>query len=195
VAKRASSAGRRQGTVTASGPAGRKATASRPAGKSATKKRATGPSVAKSTSVRADRAAGSRKTAGKSVPKSATASREVQLVATPAKASRGGGDSSGGRRPRKQSAGRANAQSHRITPEEALDNTRSLLAAKKVRDRQPPPWQEPGLPQPNDAKGGYESDSARDRARELHQGEMGLKAIEADVAGRDQRKQGKRDSR
>jgi len=68
-------------------------------------------------------------------------------------------------------------------------------AAKKARDRQPPPWQEPGLPQPNDAKGGYESDSARDRARELHQGEMGLKAIEADVAGRDQRKQGKRDSR
>jgi len=121
-----------------------------------------------------------------------TASRGVQRVATPAKSSRAAGDSSGQSRSRKQSAGRGK---DRITPEQALDNTRSLLAAKRARDRQPPPWQEPGLPQPNDAKGGYESDSARDRARELHQGEMGLKAIEADVAGRDQRKQGKRDSR
>lgn len=94
----------------------------------------------------------------------------------------------------KQDAGQREAP-HHITPEEALENTRSLLAAKKARDRQPPPWQEPGVPHPSEAKGGYESDSARDKALELHRGEAGLNAIEGGISDRDHRRQGKRDSR
>lgn len=83
-----------------------------------------------------------------------------------------------------------------ITPEQALENTRKLLAAKQANARKPPPWQEHGdnqaVPVP---KPGFESESARVQALELHQDEMRLSAIEGSISDRDRRQQGKRDSR
>jgi hypothetical protein len=71
-----------------------------------------------------------------------------------------------------------------------------LLAGKQARDRQ----RGSGSDHPYGAsasvpQGGFQSDEARDKANEQHEGEMNLGAIEADVAGRGRRQQGKRDSR
>ncbi|MFL6592840.1 MAG: hypothetical protein ACJ8GK_09065 [Luteimonas sp.] len=195
MTKRASSATPGQGTRSSTGASARKSTGGRTAGKSTTKQGATAKSAAKTANASSSRPAGSKKAAGSSVRKSTGDSVGRQRAAAPARTSGGGGESPGTSRARKQSTGRGNGESSGITPEKALDNTRSLLAAKKSRDRQPPAWQEPGLPPSNDAKASDGSDGAGDRARELHHAEMGLKAIEADVAGRDKRKQGKRDSR
>jgi hypothetical protein len=83
----------------------------------------------------------------------------------------------------------------RITPEQALDNTRILLEAKHARDRETPPWQALGtdtgaVPAPH-----YQSDDARVQANALHQGEADLDAIQGSISSTDRHTQGKRDSR
>jgi hypothetical protein len=85
---------------------------------------------------------------------------------------------------------------YRITQEEALDNTRTLLAAKQARARKTPAWQAHDTQSPGNVPDpGFESNSARDRADELHQGEMRLNANEGAISNQDRRNQGKRDSR
>jgi hypothetical protein len=86
---------------------------------------------------------------------------------------------------------------YRISSDEALDNTRRLLAEKKARARKTPAWQAhddihpPGhVPAP-----GFEAGSARDRAEDLHEGEMRLNAREGAISDQDRVSQGKRDSR
>jgi len=88
------------------------------------------------------------------------------------------------------------AAPHHITSQEAMENTRELLAAKQARARKPPPWQEHDATRHgNVAKSGFESESARDRATELHQDEMRLQANEGSISDSDRRQQGRRDSR
>ena len=82
-----------------------------------------------------------------------------------------------------------------ITPEQALANTRALLAAKQAHDRETPPWQLIGGGDGGAPHEGFQSDAARDRAAELHEGEMHLHAIQGSVSSSGRRKQGRRDSR
>jgi hypothetical protein len=83
----------------------------------------------------------------------------------------------------------------KITPEQALENTNTLLKAKQARARATPPWRALGsnagaVPAPE-----FQSDEARVQATTLHKAEMDLDAIQGDISSRDRRKQGKRDSR
>ena len=77
-----------------------------------------------------------------------------------------------------------------------MENTRELLAAKQSRARKPPAWQELDTSAHGKvAKSGFESESARDRAVELHQDEMRLQANEGSISDRDRHQQGRRDNR
>lgn len=90
----------------------------------------------------------------------------------------------------------ARAVRHHITPEEALDNTRNLLAAKQLRARQAPPWQAHDTQSTGHVPdAGFESAGARDRAAELHDGEMRLDANKGSISAQDRHQQGKRDNR
>ena len=88
------------------------------------------------------------------------------------------------------------AAPRKISPRQALKNTRALLEAKHERDRNPPPWQALGATHHTTVPhAGFQSDEARDQAVELHKGEMDLDAIQGNVSSRDRGKQGKRDNR
>ena len=82
-----------------------------------------------------------------------------------------------------------------ITPEQALANTRALLEAKHAHDREAPAWQHIGeggnhVPDP-----GFQSEEARMKANELHQGEIHQSAIQGSIGATDRQNQGKRDAR
>jgi len=84
----------------------------------------------------------------------------------------------------------------KITPKQALANTRKLLQAKHAHDRQPPPWQaldsHPGqLPH----AAGFQSGEAQAKAEELHAGESRMEAIQGAIGSQDRHNQGKRDQR
>lgn len=87
-----------------------------------------------------------------------------------------------------------NETSPRITPEQALENTRELLQEKHDRDEQPKPWQE-GASSPREGAEGYQSHGAAERAQELHEGEMRLQANGGSVGTHDRKNQAKRDKR
>jgi hypothetical protein len=92
--------------------------------------------------------------------------------------------------------GNGDVVAYRITPEEALSNTRALLAEKQARDRK----RASGRDRPYGAPvsvphAGFQSGEARDKAAELHEGEMNLEAVEGNISDRGRRQQGKRDSR
>ena len=168
----------------------------------------------------ADGAAGTRaasiarKPAAKTVAakKKAVATKKAPKRATPApeprartKAGSRAADS-GASRARKATAGtpataRASKKATRprkavITPDQALAHTRELLEAKQQRDRQPPAYRmldahaEPGQPEP-----GYQSGTAKDKARDLHAGEVRLEPIHGSISTRGRQSQGKRDHR
>ena len=84
----------------------------------------------------------------------------------------------------------------KITPEQALENTRRLLAEKQQHDRETPAWQsighEGGHAVTHD---GFQSDEARDRAVGRAQEETGSDGIAGSSASVDRHNQGKRDSR
>src|SRR5207342_892486 len=83
-----------------------------------------------------------------------------------------------------------------ITPEEALDNTRNLLAAKQLRARQTPPWQAHDTQSSGHVPdAGFESAGARDHAAALHESEMRLDANKGSISTQDRHQQGKRDNR
>lgn len=91
---------------------------------------------------------------------------------------------------------------HRITPEEALANTRELLEAKQARDREPPPWRqleaEHGQPvrdQAMPARDAEQEAEANMRAEELHRAESRLDAIQGSVSQQDRHRQGRRDAK
>jgi hypothetical protein len=83
----------------------------------------------------------------------------------------------------------------RISPEQALANTRALLEAKHEHDRQPPRWQaleghHEHLPQE-----GFQSPAAAAKAAELHAAESRMHAIQGSIGSQDRYNQGKRDHR
>jgi hypothetical protein len=80
--------------------------------------------------------------------------------------------------------------------EKALANTRALLETKLAHDRQAPAWHAFDAKARGKApKAGYQSEEAKARAAELHEGESRLESIEGSLSTQDRRTQGKRDSR
>ncbi|MGO4776723.1 hypothetical protein AB4084_14665, partial [Lysobacter sp. 2RAB21] len=82
-----------------------------------------------------------------------------------------------------------------ITPEQALENTRRLLEAKQEQARGAQPWQQLDshhghVPQP-----GPQSESAAQKAGELHAAESRMDAIQGSNSTQDRHNQGKRDNR
>jgi hypothetical protein len=137
--------------------------------------------------------AGTKGGASKSADAKSAASRPA--AKTSGKASPGA-STSGRRGSESADSSAARTTPYRITQEEALDNTRTLLAAKQARARKTPAWQAHDTQSPGNVPDpGFESNSARDRADELHQGEMRLNANEGAISNQDRRNQGKRDSR
>jgi hypothetical protein len=128
------------------------------------------------------RSAASGEGAGKAAP----AKRAAKATST--------ASASSGASARKSATAGRNA-ARKISPAQALRNTRALLEAKNARARETPAWQaisghgEP-VPQP-----GFQSDEARVQANTLHQEEADLDAIQGNISSRDRRNQGKRDSR
>ena len=115
---------------------------------------------------------------------------KMELAKAPTAMPRGGRSASRSRKP------------HRITPEEALANTRELLEAKQARDREPPPWRqfdpdhghpahEHGTPGPDAAQ----QAQAHAHAEELHRGESRMKAIQGSISGQDRHHQGRQDAK
>lgn len=83
-----------------------------------------------------------------------------------------------------------------ITPEQALENTRKLLADKQEHDRQAPLWQSIGHDGSQSAQhGGFQSDEARDRAVGRQQEELRSQGNAGSSAAGDRHAQGKRDNR
>lgn len=83
----------------------------------------------------------------------------------------------------------------KITPEQALANTRALLKAKKEHDRQPQPWQMLDQQAGPVEHPGYQSPEAADKAEQLHEGESRMQAIQGSISSTDRKNQGKRDKR
>lgn len=91
--------------------------------------------------------------------------------------------------------GKKAPRKRRITPEQALEQTRALLEAKQAHDAEPRPWQD--LPTGPAVAGepGFQSDAAARRAARLHAAEARIPAIQGSVSTRDRINQGKRDHR
>ena len=87
------------------------------------------------------------------------------------------------------------SRKRKITPEQALANTRALLEAKHEHDRQPPPWQTLGAAPGQAPQAGFQSDDAAQKAGELHAGESRMQAIQGSIGTQGRHNQGKRDSR
>lgn len=86
-------------------------------------------------------------------------------------------------------------QPRKITPKQALANTRALLEAKQQHDRQPQPWQTLDPQQSHLPSEGFQSPEAAAKAEELHAGESRMQAIQGSIGTQDRRNQGKRDKR
>ncbi|MCJ0824601.1 hypothetical protein MQC88_01265 [Luteimonas sp. 50] len=96
----------------------------------------------------------------------------------------------------KSSGSKTTAAPRKITPKQALANTRKLLEAKQAHDRQPPAWQAlDRQPDQLPHAAGFQSAEAQDRAGELHAGESRMEAIQGAISTRDRHDQGKRDQR
>ena len=91
--------------------------------------------------------------------------------------------------------GKASGKPPKITPEQALANTRALLEAKKEHDRQPQPWQMLDQHAGPVDHAGYQSPEAADKAEQLHEGESRMQAIQGSISSTDRKNQGKRDAR
>ena len=98
--------------------------------------------------------------------------------------------------PGKSAGSKTGAAPRRITPKQALANTRKLLQAKQAHDRQPPAWQAlDSHPEQLPHASGFQSAEAQARAAELHAGESRMEAIQGAVSSLDRIHQGKRDQR
>lgn len=86
--------------------------------------------------------------------------------------------------------GENSGQGKTITPEQAMANTRELLQ-RKQEDAQQARAAQPD--QPGDP--GFQSDQARVKAQELHEGEARLQGTHGSISTTDRHNQGRRDSR
>jgi len=87
------------------------------------------------------------------------------------------------------------ARPRRITPQQALANTRALLGAKHEHDRETPPWRALDTPQGQAPQPGFQSEQALTKAGELHAAESRMQAIQGSIGSSGRHNQGKRDSR
>ncbi len=92
-------------------------------------------------------------------------------------------------------SGKTSGKPRKITPEQALANTRALLEAKKEHDRQPQAWQKLDQHAGPVDHAGYQSPEAADKAEQLHEGESRMQAIQGSISSTDRQNQGKRDGR
>ena len=83
----------------------------------------------------------------------------------------------------------------KISPEQALDNTRKLLEQHDAEAKAPKPWETLGADGVAPATPGYQSPQARANALALHAAESRQASIQGSVSTRDRRNQGKRDHR
>ncbi len=87
------------------------------------------------------------------------------------------------------------AEPAKITPEQALANTRALLEAKKQHDREPQSWHALDREQSHTPQPGPQSPEAAAKAEELHRAESRVQAIQGSISTQDRHNQGKRDNR
>lgn len=165
-------------------PVARKAVKKTAAKKPAARKAATKQSLARKAAAKKPVARKVAKTA-----KTASATKQTGRTATRARPSTPKGPAP------QRSARKTTRGSNGISREQALANTRELLAAKQQRDHESPPWQtfeqgDGGAPHP-----GFQSDDARVKADQLHEGEMRLQGNQGSISSAGRRRQGKRDSR
>ena len=178
----------RLGTVQGAGQAeSPRSSASRAIGRKTAAARAGKTSSRKSEAAAAQSPRGSRGDGMSDVTEDRAAKRRAgtrKAATTAARASAAGGST----RRRKQA----------VSPDEALANTRQLLEAKQQRDRETPAYrmleaQAEGRraePEP-----GFQSESARAKAQELHAGEVRLDPIHGSISTHDRQSQGERDRR
>jgi hypothetical protein len=190
TAKKAGKAARKtatkRGTAKKAAPARKKSAAKR----STTKKAAP-----------ARKSAAKRSTAKKAAParkKSAT-KRSTTKKAAPARKSVTKRSTAKKPAPARKTAARkakpAAKAPRKLTPKQALANTRKLLEAKKAHDLQPQPWQTLDPQREHVPQAGYQSNEAAAKAQELHAGESRMSSIHGSVSTHDRRNQGKRDHR
>lgn len=137
---------------------------------------------------------------GAATKKAATsASRKPAVKKSPAKKAPSKKSTKAAAEPKAASAKKAPAKKRAsrraLTPERALENTRSLLESKHERDRTPQPWQSLDPAADHSPEPGYQSPQAASKAKELHAGEARLAPIHGSISTRDRRNQGKRDHR
>jgi len=126
-----------------------------------------------------------RKTARKVAPRKAAAKKTAKkTVARKAAAKKA---------PARKTARKAARR--RITPAQALANTRKLLEAKQAHDREAPPWQALEGGHGTAAPGGLQAPQARDQANALHAAESHMDAIHGASGAQDRHNQGRRDQR
>ncbi|TWI04550.1 hypothetical protein IP90_00683 [Luteimonas cucumeris] len=157
--------------------------AARTAGKRAAKK-ASGTAATKATR----KAAASKATPAKRARKATKPASAGTATSKPAKAS----VKSARKAP---TGGTRKRATKKITPEQALANTRKLLEAKKEQDHQAKPWQTLDPEREHVPEAGFQSPQAAAKAQELHAGESRMASIQGSISTTDRRNQGKRDSR
>ena len=165
-----------------------------------TAKRAGGKTAAKSAKKAATKKPATRKVVKKTAAKK-PAARKVAKTSKTASATGTARKTATRARPStpKGLAQRSDRQATRrsggISREQALANTRELLAAKQQRIQESPPWQ--AFEQGDGAAphAGFQSDDARVKADQLHEGEMRLQGNQGSISSSGRRRQGKRDSR
>ncbi len=95
----------------------------------------------------------------------------------------------------RKSATRKSAKRAPVTPRKALAVTHRLLEQKQAESRQVPAWQQALSGQVPVEDVGYQSDQARIKSLELHEGQARLKPIGGSISTRGRHNQGKRDSK
>ena len=176
-------------------PVARKAVKKTAAKKPVPRKAATKQSVAKKPAVR--KAATKRSAAKKPVArkvaktaKTASATKATRKTTTRARPSTPKGPA-----PQRSTREASNKRSDGISREQALANTRELLAAKQQREQESPPWQTFDQGDGAAPQSGFQSDEARVKADQLHEDEMRLQGNQGSISSSGRRRQGKRDSR
>jgi hypothetical protein len=176
----------KRSTAKKAAPARKKSAAKRSTAKKAAptrKKSAAKRSTVKKAAPARKKSTPKRSTAKKVPARKSTATRSTAKKNAPAKKSTARKAKPAAKAPRK------------ITPKQALANTRKLLEAKQEQARQPQPWQTLDPQREHVPQTGFQSDEAAAKANELHAGESRMVSIHGSVSTHDRRNQGKRDHR
>ena len=192
----------KQRTAAGKAPAKKAAAKKTAAKKVVTKKKtATKKAAAKKTATK-KRAAAKKTTTKKAAKKKVAAGKATSSAPTTRKsaANKSTGTARGANAAAASPAGKTTTRKtggkrKRLTPKQALEQTKALLEAKQSRDRAPKPWQSAPHAGATEGQPGYQSGVAADRAQQLHDAEARLPAIMGSSSTRDRIQQGRRDHR